>query len=316
MYFGVMQGHGLPEFCCRNTGEAASRFDSTHIPVRDDVTSQVLRHKSQFWQRALHLHCRHVLAASGDSFWAEHPSRGLTKLAKFCTGQKPPGDLMYTDSRSWSSLANLAQGGEAEGWKPQLDSRPCHSRDSLARSGSKARSAQRCGRSEKPPGSCARLSGGQHSVPAGTRPLLTTNGPSGSRRLRPSLEPRCSAPCGPGGPCSRGAGGERGLRAEPLPGPAGCGQSRPPGPADRAGSLGPQAAGRAGSLGPRAEPAPWARGLRGLLAAGTVRWVRVAVVAVCDQQLCILPGNGTQPCCRIRAEGPALSKGLQSSLPS
>lgn len=44
MYFRVMQGHGLPEFCSRNIREAVSRFDScfTHIPVSDDVTYQVL----------------------------------------------------------------------------------------------------------------------------------------------------------------------------------------------------------------------------------------------------------------------------------
>lgn len=39
----VKQGHGLPEFCCRNTGEAMSRLDSgfAHIPVSDDVTYQI-----------------------------------------------------------------------------------------------------------------------------------------------------------------------------------------------------------------------------------------------------------------------------------
>lgn len=44
MYLRVMQGHGLPEFCSRNTREAVSRFDScfTHIPVSDGVTYQVL----------------------------------------------------------------------------------------------------------------------------------------------------------------------------------------------------------------------------------------------------------------------------------
>lgn len=47
MYFRVMQGHRLFEFCCRNTGEAVSRFDSTHIPVSDEVTYQVLKLRTQ-----------------------------------------------------------------------------------------------------------------------------------------------------------------------------------------------------------------------------------------------------------------------------
>lgn len=156
--------------------------------------------------------------------------------------------------------------------------------------------AQSCGRSKKPPGTCASLSRGQHSLPAETR--LPSDHETATSDCPTWALPNAAEPLEP-----LDAVVQRPLRAGRL--------LQPPAlPREREGSM---ARGRAGSLSLRGTGAPGGTDCP----LGLDRCGR----CVAAQQLCILLGNGTQPCCRVRTEGPALRKGawskdLQRSLPS